>query len=173
MIENDLSKKIFSQLSANKSVFKSLLEGLIVEEYLWKSEPKKWCLLEIVSHLYDEEREDFRTRVKHVLETPDIAPPPFDPASLVLKRKYMGQDYSKKLNEFLEERDKSIKWLLSLSDPKWNNAYTHPKFGKMTAKMFLANWLAHDYLHIRQILNVKFEYLKKDSGETLIYAGNW
>ena len=85
----------------------------------------------------------------------------------------MGQDYSKKLNEFLEERDQSVNWLRSLVNPKWDNAYEHPKFGKMTAKMFLANWLAHDYLHIRQILNVKFEYLKKDSGETLIYAGGW
>ena len=165
--------QIIIQLTANKSVFKNLLTGLTKEEYLWKAEPKKWCLLEIVCHLYDEECEDFRTRVKHVLETPDIAPPPFDPASLVLERKYMGQDYSKKLNEFLEERDQSVNWLRSLVNPKWDNAYEHPKFGKMTAKMFLANWLAHHYLHIRQILNVKFEYLKKDSGETLIYAGGW
>jgi len=164
---------IITQLSANKSVFKSLLAGLSEQEYLWKSNTEKWCLLEIVCHLYDEEREDFRTRVKHVLETPELAPPSFDPVVWVLQRKYMDQDYSEKLNEFLEERNKSIEWLRSLVDPQWHNAYEHPKFGKMTAKMFLANWLAHDYMHIRQILNVKFNYLKMDSNETLVYAGDW
>ena len=165
--------QIITQISANRSVFKSLLEGLSEQEFLWKFNPEKWCLLEIVCHLYDEEREDFRTRVKHVLETPELAPPQFDPVAWVLQRKYMEQDYSKKLNEFLEERDRSVKWLRSLVDPPWINAYEHPKFGKMTAKMFLANWLAHDFMHIRQILNVKFNCLKFDSDETLVYAGEW
>lgn len=27
--------------------------------------PEKWCLLEIVFHLYDEEREEFRARVNY------------------------------------------------------------------------------------------------------------
>ena len=165
--------QIITQLSANQSVFKSLLAGLREQEYLWKSNPEKWCLLEIVCHLYDEEREDFKTRVKHVLETPDLALPSFDPVGWVMERKYIEQDYSNKLNEFLKERDRSVIWLRSLADPPWSNAYEHPKFGKMTAKMFLTNWLAHDYLHIRQILNLKFEYLKKVTGETLVYAGDW
>jgi hypothetical protein len=162
-----------NQLAANASVFKSLLTGLPREEYLWKSEPGKWCLLEIVCHLYDEEREDFRARTRLVLETPETALPLFDPVAWVLQRKYMEQDYSVKLSQFIKEREQSVEWLRSLKDPKWDNAYAHPKFGDMTAKMFLANWLAHDYMHMRQILYVKFQYLKKDSGETLTYAGDW
>jgi hypothetical protein len=39
--------------------------------------------------------------------------------------------------------------------------------------MFLHNWLAHDYLHIRQIIRIKYDYLKKTSGEILLYAGEW
>ena len=61
---------IINELSKNRNVFKELLSGLTAEMYLWMPNPGKWCLLEIVCHLYDIEREDFRARTKHVLETP-------------------------------------------------------------------------------------------------------
>jgi uncharacterized protein YutE (UPF0331/DUF86 family) len=43
----------------------------------------------------------------------------------------------------------------------------------LSAKMIFKNWLAHDYLHIRQIIRLKFEYLKGFTGENLSYAGDW
>lgn len=165
--------KIIMELLRNKDVFRALLTGLSKEQYLWKSNPEKWCLLEICCHLYDEEREDFRTRTKYVLETPELPLPTFDPVKWVEKRAYIKQDFNSTLDKFLKEREKSVKWLQSLRNPDWDNTYNHPKFGKMTAKMFLTNWLAHDYLHIRQIISLKFDYLKQLTHESLSYAGNW
>ncbi len=43
----------------------------------------------------------------------------------------------------------------------------------MSAQLFLNNWLAHDLLHIRQILSIKFNYLKENTEEPLNYAGDW
>jgi hypothetical protein len=43
----------------------------------------------------------------------------------------------------------------------------------MSARLFLHNWLAHDYLHIRQINRLKFAYLKAHSDISLDYAGAW
>lgn len=43
----------------------------------------------------------------------------------------------------------------------------------MGAKMLLANWLAHDHLHLRQIVRLKYERLKALGGEPLAYAGEW
>jgi hypothetical protein len=129
--------------------------------------------LEIVCHLYDEEREDFRARLKYVLEVPTEPFPPINPTGWVTERAYLKQDYAETLNNFLKERQQSVEWLQTLTSPKWDNAYDHPKFGSMSAKMFLSNWLAHDYLHVRQIIKLKFDYLKKLTGETLIYAGEW
>ena len=60
---------ITTALGQNKAVFENLLSGIDEQTYLWKPSANKWCLLEIVCHLYDEEREDFRARVKHVLGT--------------------------------------------------------------------------------------------------------
>lgn len=165
--------KIIQELARNKLVFKELLNGLPEEEYLWKQNPDKWCLLEIICHLYDEEREDFRTRTKQVLTSPELPLPKIDPVGWVNERKYLQQNFSEKLKDFLFEREQSVKWLQTLKNPGWNNAYNHPKLGKMTARLFLSNWLAHDYLHIRQITKLRYEYLKFKSAEDLSYAGNW
>jgi hypothetical protein len=164
---------IVGELKRNKMVFKDLLEGLNKEVYWWKPSPEKWNLLEIVCHLYDEEREDFRARVKHTLENPDLPLSPIDPIGWVTERKYAEQDYDTLLQEFITERNNSIAWLNTLTDPKWDNAYKHPKFGELTAEMFFTSWLAHDYLHIKQITKIKYDYFKEVSGEKVSYAGEW
>ncbi len=164
---------IIEQLQQNKSVFYNLLKDVNKDMLLWKQTPEKWCLLEIVCHLYDEEREDFRFRTKWVLDKPNQTPPAFNPVVWVSERNYMQQDYNNMLNKFISEREQSISWLKSLDKPKWENYYEHPKKGKLTAKFFLTNWLAHDYLHIRQIIKLKFDYLEHQSGEMLDYAGIW
>ena len=164
---------IIKELSGNHEVFKSLLNGTSKEEYLWKPDISKWCLLEIVCHLYDEEQLDFRYRVKHVLETSEQAMPSINPQGWVKEKKYIEQNYHETLKKFLEERKQSIQWLQSLSSPKWKNIHQHPKLGEMSAEMILSNWLAHDYLHFRQIISIKYHYLQHQSGESLDYAGKW
>jgi hypothetical protein len=164
---------IIQSLNRNKDVFKELLQEVAQQEYLWSQEPSKWSLLEIVCHIRDEEVDDFRTRVKYVLEDPLQALPSIDPVGWVKKRKYIEQDYDSVLDNFIYEREQSVKWLSSLKNPKWNNSYLHPKLGPMSAKLFLSNWLAHDLLHIRQIIKLRFDYLKYISSEDLSYAGNW
>jgi hypothetical protein len=164
---------IIRELQRNRQVFLDLLSGVSKEEHLWKHEPEKWCLLEISCHLYDEEREDFRARLKQVLTTPELPFSPIDPVAWVQDRKYMEQDFETVLQKFSEERNQSVAWLKSLKSPAWKNAYLHPKFGAISGDLLLSNWLEHDYLHCRQILTVKHLYLKHHSGETLTYAGNW
>jgi len=164
---------IIQSLERNKKVFKELLNEVPSEEYLWRQSTDKWALLEIVCHIRDEEVEDFRTRVKYVLEDPELTLPSIDPVGWVLDRKYIEQDYNTVLNSFIDERERSINWLKSLQDPKWDNSYLHPKLGPMSAKLFLSNWLAHDLLHIRQIMKLRFDYLKHISSEDLSYAGTW
>ena len=85
----------------------------------------------------------------------------------------MEQNYGEKLLDFLEERDRSVEWLESLQTPDWSSAFDHPHFGKLSAGRMLANWLAHDYLHFRQIVRTKYKYWQEVSGEDLGYAGNW
>lgn len=165
--------EIAAELRRNQKVFRHMFHGLNHDQYLWKPQPDKWCLLEILCHLYDEEREDFRARVRHVLQDPGQPLPAIDPVGWVQSRKYIEQDYDQMLDSFLAERDESVAYLESLSSPVWNNTHQHPKFGPMPASLFLNNWLAHDYLHFRQISATKYLYLRAHSSDALSYAGDW
>ncbi|MDB5014508.1 MAG: DinB family protein [Daejeonella sp.] len=163
---------VIQELSSNRGTFKTLLQGLNPEQFLWKTTPEKWCLLEIVCHLNDEETEDFRARTKHALDNIQAELSPIDPQGWVLQRNYMQQSYTQVLNRFLYKRVESVGWLSSLENPEWKNTVNHHEVGVMTAEMFLANWLAHDYLHIRQILKLKYDYLNQSLDGTLAYAGD-
>jgi hypothetical protein len=164
-------KNIISKLKKNGSIFRDLLEDVPRDEYLWRYNEGKWCLLEIICHLFDEEREDFRTRVRYAMESSTEQPPRIDPVGWVHERNYIKQDYPVMLSKFLDERKISVEWLHSISPVQWSKSFTHPTLGNVSSEFFLANWLAHDYLHIRQILRVKYFHLKISSDEDLSYAG--
>lgn len=164
---------VIEQLQKNKLVFESLLKDAQPELITWRPKPEKWSLLEIVCHLHDEEQYDFRFRTQWVLEQPNVLPPPFNPLDWVKDHRYIEQDYNSMVTKFLNERSASITWLKELKNPNWDNSYMHPKLGETTAKHYSDNWLAHDYLHLRQIVKQKFDYLNSQTNENLEYAGIW
>lgn len=165
--------QLFEQLERHAQVFRALLAGLSPAEIRWKQAPEKWCPLEVLCHLYDEEREDFRARLRSTLETPDAPWPKIDPAAWVAERKYMEQDFGNTLNGFLEERQRSLEWLRGQDHAPWGNAYIHPKVGPVSCDLLLTNWVAHDLHHIRQLINLRYAYLQAHSTVPLDYAGNW
>ncbi len=161
------------ELNRNKEVFRSMLHGVDDVAIKWRPSPEKWCLLEIICHLYDEELIDFRARVQQVLNEPQLPLSPIDPIGWVASHHYMQQDFESVLHNFLAERGRSVNYLNALVAPRWDNVHEHPKFGPMPAILFLNNWLAHDYHHIRQINEVKYLYFKAVCKQPLNYAGNW
>ncbi len=68
-----------SSLENSAKKIKSLLEGVSEEQVKWKPQPEKWSILEVINHLYDEERDDFRKRLNLTLHTPDEDWPGIDP----------------------------------------------------------------------------------------------
>ena len=54
------SEFLITQLENNQDIFKSLLSGISEEMIQWNPTENKWSLLEIVCHLYDEERQDLQ-----------------------------------------------------------------------------------------------------------------
>jgi hypothetical protein len=167
-------KNINLKLSQNKTVFKSLFQDITEEQIQWKPSEEKWSLLQVACHLLDEEREDFRQRLDYTLHKQGETWPPIDPQGWVISRAYHEKNFAVIVEEFLKERSQSIIWLSQLQNPNWDNFYTHPQAGVLTAKQILTNWLAHDYLHIRQITRLNYQYLEKISAPLkLHYAGNW
>lgn len=166
-------KQIIQSLENNQGVFAGLLADASAEEYTWRPNPESWCMLQVICHVLDEEREDFKKRMLHCLENPKAPFDPIDPQGWIESRKYMEQNYTQKVNDFLAEREASIAWLKTLDNPPLQNFHEHDHFGKMSAQFFLENWLAHDYLHIRQLLRLKNGYFRSQATESVAYAGNW
>ena len=165
---------MINKLTGNKSVFEHLLKNISKEQIYWRPAKDKWCFLEVVCHLVDEEQEDFKQRLSFTLNKPEETWPPIDPDGWVKLRKYIKQDYNAMVQKFLAERIHSIDWLHSLKKANWDNEYVHSIIGTFTAKQILANWLAHDLLHIRQINRMNYQYLVEISGNINIeYAGVW
>ncbi|MCB9082030.1 MAG: DinB family protein [Lewinellaceae bacterium] len=161
------------QLAANGQAFSALLRGKTTEEYTWRPAPGKWTLLEIVCHLHDEECEDFRARVRHTLQSPTERMLPIDPVGWVLERDYASQSYADKVETFLRERERSVHYLEGLKHPDWSRVHQHPTLGPMSAQLFLVNWLAHDQLHLRQIIRYQYQYYQAGHQLPLDYAGDW
>ena len=164
---------LFDQLARHGEVFRALFTALSPAEIQWRPAPESWCPLEMICHLHDEELEDFRARLRSTLETPEAPWPKIDPAGWVTERKYMEQDLHAVLAKFLQERERSLSWLRGLADAPWDNCYLHPKVGPVSCELLLTNWVAHDLHHLRQVINLRYAYLKANTTVPLDYAGTW
>lgn len=158
-----ISSIFINNLKNNLEVFKSIVEKTDNEQSCWKPEPPKWSVLEVMHHLYDEEKEDFRLRMEYTLDDPEKEWIPINPSQWVIDRKYNEQNFKEIVNNFFGEREKSVVWLKSLESPNWNNTHHHPKIGSISAGDLLSSWVAHDFLHMRQIVTLNLEYYKMKS----------
>jgi hypothetical protein len=165
---------LIEKLAAGAGIVRAVTEGLAPEESRWKPPSQGWSIVEVVCHLADEEVEDFRTRLAHVLDQRPGAWPPIDPQGWARTRKYNDRSLGDCLPRFLDERRTSLAWLRSLKQPNWNLAYEHPRFGPIRAGDLLASWAAHDLLHARQIVKRRYEMVSV-LGEPFStrYAGEW
>ncbi|MBU1700388.1 MAG: DinB family protein [Candidatus Eisenbacteria bacterium] len=165
---------MMDRMESNADVIKHLVHGVPAAQAAWKPAPDKWSLLEVMVHLLDEEREDFRVRVDILLNRPGDPWPPINPTGWVTEREYAKRDLEVSLLEFLEERSHSVAWLRSLPSPAWDNFDKHPIAGKITAGDIFSSWVAHDFLHIRQLTRLHFNYLQDQvDPHSLEYAGDW
>ena len=142
-------------LETNVTAILGSFEGASIESVRWKPAPDKWSLLEILNHLGDEERDDFRRRIRLLLADPQQDWPPIDPDLWAIEREYNSRDLAKSLRDFAAERQASIDWLRSLESPDWKATKTHPLAGSLMAGDLLASWVAHDLMHLGQIARTK------------------
>mgnify|MGYP006280176101 CR=1 FL=1 len=166
-------EKCIAMLSNNKIRIQTLLQGVTQEEARYKPHPDSWSMLEVINHLFDEEKEDFRHRLKGVLHDPTRDLPPINPEAWIMDRSYNTREFLDSIHNFLDERDKSLQWLKSLSSPDWDQTYQRGDFTIRAGDIF-ASWIAHDQLHMRQLIELQREILLMAAGSYQVdYAGLW
>jgi hypothetical protein len=160
-------------LAEGAGIIRSLAMGIPQEEARYKPDPDTWSVLEVICHLYDEEREDFRAHLDYILHHPDDPWSEIDPQGWVSSRKYNEQVLSDKLGAFLAEREKSLVWLRGLKSPDWESRISNT-FGTLSAGEMLTSWVAHDSLHIRQLNELRYgRIVRLAQPYDVGYAGGW
>lgn len=168
--------EVLPRLEHTPAALRILLATIPEADARWKPPSGAWSILEIVVHLADEEGQDFRTRLRLTLESPEAPWPPIDPEGWARDRAYNTRNLLDELNRFTIERGESVRWLRSLASPDWSRAHPHPKFGPIAAGTLMVSWAAHDALHLRQVAKRLFELASRDGeaeGFVTRYAGEW
>jgi hypothetical protein len=162
-----------SQMEINADSIKQLVQGVTDEQAQWKPDPETWSKLEVINHLFDEEQADFRVRLDYILHRPGEPWPPIDPKGWVTERKYNQRDLDESVANFQGARLESLTWLKGLSSPDWQTESEAP-WGKITAGDMFAAWVAHDLLHTRQLVELRWAYTVHRLGSNSTeYAGTW
>jgi hypothetical protein len=165
--------KLYQELRNSTEVIRALLSGVTADDGRLRPSERSWSILEVVCHLYDEEREDFREHLDWLLNRQDEEWHQIDPQGWIRERKYNEQDFSGMQQKFFAERTKSLEWLQGLTGANWEMSHTS-QVGTMSAGDMFASWVAHDNLHIRQLVELrrlKIENMTKPYN--LEYAGEW
>lgn len=163
----------FDLMKENTERVKAMAAGVSPEQARWKPDPDSWSILEVINHLYDEERADFRVRLDFILHHPDHDWPPIDPEGWVVERRYNERELEISLEGFLKERRNSLDWLQSLGAVNWDTERISD-FGSITAGDMFASWIMHDQLHLRQLVELHRDYTKvQASPYQTEYAGPW
>jgi uncharacterized damage-inducible protein DinB len=164
---------LYEELQNSTETIRILLAGVSADEAQIRPGAGAWSILEVVCHLYDEEREDFRDHLDFILHRSNEKWPDFDSGRWVTERKYNEQNFGEMQAKFFLERERSLAWLDGLDDPDWEKACTTP-YRTISAGEMFACWVAHDNLHIRQLVELRrmrLENLTKPYN--LGYAGDW
>ncbi|HZM21854.1 MAG TPA: DinB family protein, partial [Anaerolineales bacterium] len=125
-------KTLYEELEHSTEMIRALLAGINQVESQIRPDAKSWSILEVVCHLYDEEREDFREHVDFILHRQNEEWHSIDPQSWVTERKYNEQDMYEMSEKFFSERRKSLEWLTEISNSDWETTYTS-QYGSVSA----------------------------------------
>jgi len=161
------------RMAENAATIRTLVQGMTDRQVRWRPDPTSWSMLEVVCHLLDEERSDFRVRLDLTLHRPGEPWPGINPQGWVTERRYNEQDPEASLASFLQERDASLAWLRSLTSPNWAATYNAP-WGPIAAGDLMAAWVAHDLLHTRQLVELRWALTRTElEPYSVEYAGKW
>lgn len=167
-------EEIVRQMSENAEAIRHLVQAIPDEGAQWKPDPETWSMKEVMEHVYNEERIDFRKHLKEMFRDP---PQPWEPFR---QEEFILVDSCRQaLEGFLDERRTSLAWLEGLGSTDWDMT-SKATFGPeeeeyiFRAGDVLVSWVAHDFLHIRQMNELLFAWNEKQAlPYSVQYAGGW
>ena len=166
-------EKVIKRLRDNAEIVRALVLPLSEEQANWNPNEETWNMKEVMEHVYNEERIDFRKHLKEMFNDPPLPWGEFRHEELISVK-----NCHQALESFLLEREASLEWLRSLESPDWD-VESQATFGPEEVLTFkagdvLGSWVAHDFLHIRQMNELLYAWnLQQALPYSVRYAGVW
>lgn len=161
--------EITRQLNADAEAIQALLHTVSEEQGQWKPGAEIWSLKEVITHMYNEERIDFRKHLREMFSNPPAGWGTSRPEELT-----EVATCREALEGFLSERKDSIAWLKTLQSPDWDLQREAPWGRAISAGEVLVSWVEHDFLHLRQMIEVLYAWNAKEAAPYSVeYAGRW
>lgn len=131
-----------------------------------------WSAFDILGHLVQDERTDWMTRAKMILEAGESRTfERFDRGGHV--RETQGKTLAQLLDEFARLRTENLRELqrMNLRPEDLERKGRHPVFGAVTLSQLLATCAAHDLTHLHQISRVMAHQYREAVGPWSRFLG--
>jgi hypothetical protein len=165
-------REIIRRLATNAEMIRTLVQAIPDEQTQWQPSTDTWSIAQVMEHLYNEERIDFRQHLKEMLHDP---PQPWG----AFHDEYVSVvDCRQALDQFLAERTNSIAWLEALDSPDWDTTVQATFVDEtitLSAGDVLVSWVDHDWAHLRQMIRLLHAWQEKETApySTMYGGGGW
>ncbi len=164
---------LYQELVNSTEMIRALIKDIEQEQAQIKPDAESWSILEVICHLHDVEIEDFREHLDFILNRQNEEYHAIDPQGWVSERKYNEQNLLEMKKRFFAEREKSFAWLKTLAGVNWDTTYSS-EYGSVSAGEMFSCWVAHDNLHIRQLVELRRFFIERITKPYDVeYAGEW
>jgi hypothetical protein len=151
--DGNLTTQLWAQaLEKTPGVLRVMLVGAPVEVFQWRSAPDRWSITDVFAHLLDMEVNALRFRARKILEEDNPFLPDIDQEGRA--KGYSGRDPWTILEEFQQEREKSLQWLKQVPPEALPRTAQHEVIGELTLENHVNQWAFHDLGHIRQVAEI-------------------
>ncbi len=162
-------QEIIRQLGSSAEAMRAMVGTIPDEQARWKPDADTWSMKEVMEHVYNEERLDFRRHLKEMFSDPPQSWQQIREEDLVSM-----DDCRQALDAFWIEREASLAWLKSLSAPDWERSSSTPWNSSIRAGDVLVSWVEHDFLHLRQMIELLYAWNEQQAlPYSVRYAGGW
>jgi hypothetical protein len=127
-----------------------LLHGLDKQKLMYRPDPDKWSIAEILAHLADAEVVA-AWRLRLVLSQNGATIQSFDQNVWADTFNYQQRDARASLDTFRVLRASNLAMLESIPEKLWDNYGTHQERGRETVAHIVSMYAGHDLNHLRQV----------------------
>ncbi len=138
-------------LAKTAQALERLAELIPEERWEVRPSPDRYSPKELVHHLLDVEEAFFR-RYQQIAEEDHPTLSVYDPETAPIDEQFSTGRLHDALKEFAEARQRSLDYLQQLPPEARDRTGIHPEFGEWSIFQQVHLWVAHDLLHLCDVI---------------------